>query len=149
MPSMEEIKIRAVPWGVLFLRLMFSFYLLVNSVYRMMPSLIEDGLKNSDKAVKGFFGVDSTGFVIVGVCEFFFGFLVFLGLYVRLALVPILMFSVLMMFKQIKVEKVFISPVTSAAEEYFLVSVITIAFIIIGSGRLSLQTKFAKAGGAE
>ncbi len=140
MVSLTELRDRAVPWGILVLRIMFSCYLAIDGIIRIDPEFIEKTPETVQ--IISFFPPDSVPFMVVGLCECFFAVLVFFGFCLRIALGPLLLFFVIMLLKQLKAQGTLISPVYSASEEYFLLSGITLSFLIMGPGRLSIQRMF-------
>ncbi len=126
-------------WGVLVLRLLLGSVMMIHGVLRLWPE------QTPDAAGQLLFGKEllgSQGAVVVGgAAEIFVGTLLLIGLFVRLAVLPLLAYLTAVLVHAAKTEPV-LAAGGSAAEEHLLLIGMAISLLVLGPGRLSLQYMF-------
>ncbi|HAK96676.1 MAG TPA: hypothetical protein DCM87_17205 [Planctomycetes bacterium] len=126
---------KMVPWAILLLRLTLAGVLIIHGAVRL-----------ADKAAKvplteGILASDAAR-VVVGSSELFIGLLLVTGLFVRMALFPVLIYFATTLVRKLLAGEPLVSANGSEAEEYLVLLCLTLILLICGSGRLSLQSRF-------
>ncbi len=127
---------RMVPWAIFLLRMTLAGILIVHGLQRISDKgakvpLVEN-LLSGDAAR-----------VVVGSSELFVGFLVLSGLFVRFALLPVVIYFSVTLVRKVGAGEPVMTANGSEAEEYLVLLCLTLILAICGSGRLSLETRFA------
>ncbi|HNR99209.1 MAG TPA: DoxX family protein [Planctomycetota bacterium] len=131
----QDSEYRMVPWAILLLRLTLAGVLLIHGAVRLADKAaavpLTEGILAGDAAR-----------VVVGSSELFIGLLLVAGLFVRTALIPVVIYFATTLVRKLKAGEPLISANGSEAEEYLVLLCLTLILLICGSGRLSLQSRF-------
>ena len=127
-------------WGALFMRLVLGLTLMAHGLLRLTPSYAE-------KAGDLLFTKDVIGakasLVFLGAGEIFVGTLLVIGLFVRLALVPVVVYFTAVGVHKVRAGEAIITPDGSSAEVYLLLLCLAFGILLLGPGKYSLSSVFS------
>ena len=81
--------------------------------------------------------------MVFGGGEIFVGVLLVIGLFVRLALLPLVVYFTAVVVHKVRSGDPLLSPEGSSAEEYLLLLCMAVGLLFLGPGRFSLQRVFS------
>lgn len=131
----QAVEQKMVPWAIFLMRVLLAGVLIVHGFQRI-----------SDKDAKVPFAANllqaDAARVVVGSSELFVGALVFSGLFLRLALFPVVIYFAVTLVRKVAAGEPVMTANGSEAEEYLILLGLTLILAICGSGRWSLETRF-------
>lgn len=147
-----------VPWALFLLRLTLGGILITHGTLRLVPSFAEKvapakvaAMQAPVEKTAGAVGVTEgimdtkAARVLVGCAELFVGVLVVLGLFMRMALVPVAIFFVYEMVQQVRAGEPIVWYAGSRAEQFLVLLCLTGILMVLGPGRCSCQRRLTES----